>query len=194
MLLDEGTDIQAQDICGRTALHHAVDMGCISITKLLLKRGSHFNLGDNDGNTSLHYAVRLPATPCSCLLLQSGSSLEFKNRKRQSPLHLAFDNLQATCMILANSLSINWSDGGGRTPLWYAAEDGHYEIVEQLVQAGATVYGTGSIGGTALERARAKIKYMNQGTAERDSYVRIIKALHKAGNDEIVPYRSTLEG
>ena len=47
-LLAHGCDIDAQDECGRTALHYAVDLENKALIKFLLSKGADINLVDNE--------------------------------------------------------------------------------------------------------------------------------------------------
>ncbi len=56
-LLNQGININMQDMHGKTALHYAARFGTILTIRLLLQRGAKINAQDNNGATPLHCAV-----------------------------------------------------------------------------------------------------------------------------------------
>jgi ankyrin repeat protein len=56
-LLDVGSDIEARDRLGRTALHMACITGDYDVAELLLNKGADINAADNNGNKAIHFAA-----------------------------------------------------------------------------------------------------------------------------------------
>lgn len=54
-MLDEGVDVEVQDVNGNTPLAVAAQQGLKKIAKLLLRRGAKINTTNLAGNTVLHY-------------------------------------------------------------------------------------------------------------------------------------------
>jgi hypothetical protein len=57
VLLDLNEDVDAKDLAGRTALHHAAENGYEAIIRLLLKRGAKRSAKDNHGAIPLQLAI-----------------------------------------------------------------------------------------------------------------------------------------
>jgi ankyrin repeat protein len=56
-LIRRGTDVNAVDYCGRTALHWAAKNGCMASTHLLLEMGADVQAKDQLGKTPHDWAV-----------------------------------------------------------------------------------------------------------------------------------------
>lgn len=57
-LLENGAQVNVQDIEGATPLHHACAVGSVDVCKMLIKYGAWIEAKDNEGETPLFYAVR----------------------------------------------------------------------------------------------------------------------------------------
>ncbi|MEI6915314.1 MAG: ankyrin repeat domain-containing protein [Armatimonadota bacterium] len=55
-LIDHGARIDTQDDSGQTALHSAVIVESLDVTRLLISRGASLYVRDKDGHTPLYYA------------------------------------------------------------------------------------------------------------------------------------------
>jgi len=89
-LLQAGGRCLAQviDDKGRSALHFAVALGNLEITKLLLAYGADPNLGDKDQYTPLHMAAGYLHVPLVQLLLDAGADPEYTDTAGRTPLTL----------------------------------------------------------------------------------------------------------
>ena len=56
-LLDEGANINEQNVFGSTALHAASEYGLIEEAKILLDRKADITIRDKDNKIALHYAA-----------------------------------------------------------------------------------------------------------------------------------------
>ena len=99
------------------------------------------NLTDNYGCNALHYAMCNDKgnTFIVRLLCQSGVSLQAKSVAGQTPFHLAAQQNQSSLIpiLLEHHAEMDTTDGKGRTALMTAASEGHFEIVDLLIKAGA---------------------------------------------------------
>ena len=75
-LSEQGVDVDAQDIDGRTALHWAVALGLDAVVTQLIKEKSHCHKEDNLGFTPVHLAIQLNAMQCLNALLRGIKSLK----------------------------------------------------------------------------------------------------------------------
>ncbi|MCG7852819.1 MAG: ankyrin repeat domain-containing protein, partial [Methanosarcinaceae archaeon] len=142
-LIKQGHDInERDDPIFRTALHRAVIGKHVEIVKLLLANGANANSKDQwPGLTPLHHAVEDGSTEIVKLLLNGGADI---NSRRDYPasdtsLHTAVRGGEKNLveLLISNGANVNARDGSGKTPLWYAKEEGYADIVEILRKNGA---------------------------------------------------------
>ena len=127
MLLNKGADINAEDCNGTTALHFATKVGHEEVVELLLKRGANVNATTKcDSITPLHFAAESSERGCEIIVKRL---LKFGAKVNPTLSHLAF------------------------TPLHKAAITGVIEVVEPLLEFGASVDATDKYGTTALHFA-----------------------------------------
>uniref|UniRef100_A0A8C9VV33 Diacylglycerol kinase n=1 Tax=Scleropages formosus TaxID=113540 RepID=A0A8C9VV33_SCLFO len=87
-LHEQGEDLEVQDSCGQTLLHHAVDVGSKEIVKYLIDNGTT-NLHGGSGETALHRAAsRCQRTICH-YLVEGGASLMKTDLQGDTPKHRA---------------------------------------------------------------------------------------------------------
>ncbi|HXF90614.1 MAG TPA: ankyrin repeat domain-containing protein, partial [Candidatus Nitrosotenuis sp.] len=88
LLLKNGSNVNACNMNGHTALHLTDDLG---MTKLLLQWGAKVNCQDKEGNTPLHMTE---SSARAQLLLENGADPELKNHKGERALDIS-DGLKA---------------------------------------------------------------------------------------------------
>ncbi|XP_064390866.1 transient receptor potential cation channel subfamily A member 1 homolog [Halichondria panicea] len=111
-----------------TALHLAASSFRIEVAKLLLEHGADPNMVDDEQKTVLHYLCALPS----------------KN------------NITAFFKLLLDQKKIdhfNPIDTENLTPLHFAAENGHLEVVNELLEKGADMKARDDIGDTPVHKA-----------------------------------------
>jgi ankyrin repeat protein len=94
LLIELGTDVNAIDSFGRTALMVVVSGNklsnrCIKIVKLLLEAGAKVNIKDNWGNTALLYASSDGYAAVVKLLLEAGADVNIKDVEGYTALEWA---------------------------------------------------------------------------------------------------------
>jgi uncharacterized protein len=149
-LLKKGSDINAADIYGRSALIEAAWGGHIDIVKFLIGNGANINSSDNSGCSALMRASEQGYTQIVSLLIENGADINCRGKVK------------------------------GTTPLMLAAEQGHLGILEILVYSGARINAADQFEETALSRAYRSEQFNaakflkskgGRGKPERSSYM-----------------------
>ena len=163
-LLMEGSDVNARDHNGYTALICAAGNGNDTCIDLLLQTGADVNLRSNDGFTALIKAAENGHDKCVKALLRAGA----KSTKYALIAATLKGCEKCVHMLLKEGADVNGRTDG--TPvLICAAEDGHDKCVDLLIRAGADVNATGSVGDTSLMKA------------SRNGHSRCVELLIKGG-------------
>ena len=123
-LVDNGENINAEGMYGRTPLYYAVLQGQSEVVSFLLAKGADpkFGAGWKGNDTPLHVAAHNGNLACVQLLLSNGVPVDIKNDTKQTPLFLAAEFLHpavVTC-LLDHGANANATAKGGTTPLTYS--------------------------------------------------------------------------
>jgi ankyrin repeat protein len=178
-LLAKGTDVNAKDSNGRTALIEASlynDNSHVEVVRALLAKGADVNAKDRSGTTALIEASRRksprtahgdPARSSGYAhkgnlqvvqaLLAKGADVNAKGRNATTALIAASQGgfLEVVQALLANGADVNAKDSDGTTALMMASSfnGGFLDVVQALLAKGADVNVKDSDGATALIRA-----------------------------------------
>jgi ankyrin repeat protein len=80
-LIEDGADVNEQDIFGQTALHQAVFGGQIKIVDLLIER-ANLDLKDEDGDTALDLAILFSKRYCLIVEMLKWADPNFKEMSK----------------------------------------------------------------------------------------------------------------
>jgi ankyrin repeat protein len=135
-------DIPRND--GYTALHLAVQKGCIEIVNFLLEKGANINVITNNGFTLLHCAALETyhnKVELIELLLERGLNINASDNKGHTPLHFAAFNgySEVVRCLLDKGANINAPNNDGWTPLYIAIDKKHPNVIKLLLERGADV-------------------------------------------------------
>ena len=137
-LIEAGADANADDGCGSTALHLAVERNAPAIVRLLIEGGARLNTLNAHGWTPLYCAAEESRVECARLLLQAGADA-CVGEASCSVLHkaAAWKSSELLRMLLPLGPDLEVRGEGGQTPLFYAAQFGCSENLSLLLEAGA---------------------------------------------------------
>ncbi len=143
-LIATGTDANAAQVDGTTALHWAVYHDDVETAALLVQAGANVNAVNR-------YAVPPLAPACTNgnaaivkLLLQAGAGANATMKGGESVLMLAArsGNVEAVKALLARGAHPKSRERLGQTALMWAAAEGHTAVVRALIEAGGDINAT----------------------------------------------------
>uniref|UniRef100_A0A8C7ES90 Euchromatic histone lysine methyltransferase 2 n=1 Tax=Neovison vison TaxID=452646 RepID=A0A8C7ES90_NEOVI len=135
MLLDNlDPNFQSDQQSKRTPLHAAAQKGSVEICHVLLQAGANINAVDKQQRTPLMEAVVNNHLEAARYMVQRGGCVYSKVCRATCALDLAL-----LCGLSTSSLSPRPQDSGGWTPIIWAAEHKHIEVIRMLLTRGADV-------------------------------------------------------
>ncbi|PNP48832.1 hypothetical protein THARTR1_10277 [Trichoderma harzianum] len=141
ILLSQGSDVNVQDPRGDSALAFAARNGHTKTVKLLLEKGADMTLLGTVGWTALLGAAYYGSVDIVRALLTHGADINFTSQNGYDVLLSATEGGQtATIKVLLEhgiDVSTSRSKKAG-TPLGMAIRHGHHEVVELLLNNGAS--------------------------------------------------------
>ncbi|XP_055954648.1 serine/threonine-protein phosphatase 6 regulatory ankyrin repeat subunit A-like [Patella vulgata] len=155
-LLQNGVNVNLNDVDGETALFIAVGNRERSITEELLKAGADVNHCDNRERTPMMIAVKNKDNVIANILLQAGADLKPKDVWGRNALYLAVllkVSLDLDVLLKYSNLrseADNATYEEGKTSLMAAAERGPKPMVETLLNVGCNINLQDHCGKTAL--------------------------------------------
>jgi uncharacterized protein len=141
-LLKSGTDVNAQQADGATALQWAAYRGDSRLAELLLKAGAEPGLANHNGATPLWLAAARGDAAVIQALLKGGADADEQLPLGRRPLMLAArsGNVEAVRALLEHGADVNASEAErGTTALMQAADQGHADVLKELIRRGANV-------------------------------------------------------
>ncbi|KAL4657022.1 ankyrin repeat domain-containing protein 50-like [Arapaima gigas] len=148
MLLDAGAEVDGCDSEGRTALRAAAWGGHEDILLTLLSKGAQVDQPDREGRTPLIAAAYMGHRDAMEILLDAGAEVDRPDGDGRTALSVAAmcvpsaaegNRSGVVSLLLERGADPGHRDKDNMTPLLLAAYEGHVEVVELLLEAGADV-------------------------------------------------------
>ena len=146
MLLKYGADIEARDGLGKTAMDRAVDLGHVSVVKLLLEHGARLNIRE-DGGTTLHGTVYNSQDEWR------REDIKRRNGGSKPNVTWQYENRYCSVVIPEPTRMVQITLEDGRTKLSKTPRGGHKEMIGLLLKAGMGIEAKDINGRTALHVA-----------------------------------------
>lgn len=135
-------NFQSDQQSKRTPLHAAAQKGSVEICHVLLQAGANINAVDKQQRTPLMEAVVNNHLEVARYMVQRGGCVYNKEEDGSTCLHHAakIGNLEMVGLLLSTGqVDVNAQDSGGWTPIIWAAEHKHIEVIRMLLTRGADV-------------------------------------------------------
>eukprot|EP00090_Calanus_glacialis_P006188 TRINITY_DN14856_c0_g1_i1.p1 TRINITY_DN14856_c0_g1~~TRINITY_DN14856_c0_g1_i1.p1 ORF type:complete len:604 (+),score=165.54 TRINITY_DN14856_c0_g1_i1:579-2390(+) len=153
-IFKKGEDVNRRDDRECTALHYAVKISHVGITKLLLDKGADLQAEDKHGWSVLHYAVRYGNETILEFLLNRGADIHAKEKRGWNVLHIAARNGQSdkARLLLENEIDVHEYQSQGWNALHLAVRYGQPDTISTLLEYGININADNG-GWTALHLA-----------------------------------------
>ena len=126
----------------------------VSKSSLQSLKKLNINMRGNSGGTVLHLVVKEGYLEFAKKLIQAGASKTIKDYEGYLPLHYAVQSQKKELIrLLVDENTVKVKDNEGETALDKAVKEGHLEIVEILIYAGADPSDQNKKGQTSLHHA-----------------------------------------
>ena len=189
VLLELGADINAPDAVGNSPLFYGVVSGQTHIVEHLLRKGADINQANLVDVTPIIAAVRHELQDIFRILASHGANLMSTNINGWTLLHetvidpAVTDRVGMVETILDTVIDwpepgiINWPEPvGGASPLHWAAYYGHTDVIEILLQRGASLTSTNKDGELPIHVA-ARADQKDAFLKLRDANLELLKAV-----------------
>ncbi|XP_028833214.1 ankyrin repeat and SOCS box protein 10 isoform X3 [Denticeps clupeoides] len=193
LLLSYGANANAADEDGHMPLHLCTNVDSLECAKYLLQFGADVNGRSLDEDDApLHVAARHGLLEHVSLYLRYGANLEHRNDEGATPLNAACSQPQEppslaryhqVCHLLVSAgANVKTSDADNQTPLHMACKSVNPDVVELLLQHGASVNDMCYSGDAPLHNILKMVAYKAEQQPER-----VVRALLNHGSIRVWP-------
>ncbi|KAL6854518.1 hypothetical protein J3F83DRAFT_754789 [Trichoderma novae-zelandiae] len=151
--LEKGGDLPSDANSGRTLLSLLSEEGWFELVQAVLEIGSSVDSVDNRGRTPLSYAAERGHLPVVSILMRESALPVIEDSSQRSPLSYAAGegHVRVVEKLLSDPrVNVYTKDVQNRTPLHWAAINGHDDAIRYLVEQGARVNDVDNSGQTPL--------------------------------------------
>lgn len=120
---------------------------------VLSKNKAIYAAQDRERTTALHDAVAQKRSEVVLELLKGGADIDAQDDKGNTPLHLSRWQKEMVQLLLDHKANVDAVNKSGKTTLFCASREGHFEVVKTLVLGGADVNLPDDLGNMPLHRA-----------------------------------------
>lgn len=127
-LIEEGCDIEAEDVYARRPLHAVSSRGCDEVVSVLIESGADIEARNIWRGRPLHVAA---SEKVARRLLEAGAELDVGNYSNETPLYYAADRRhgQVVEVLLEYGANIYGQTCGRHTPVSWVWRYGYFEIL-----------------------------------------------------------------
>src|SRR5436190_17676316 len=139
-LLAAGSDVNAPEADGSSALLWAAHQSSPEIVSLLIKAGANANAANKFGVTPLLEASRYGDAATIKALLEGGADVSTAAREGETPLMAAAraGSVEAVQLLIKHGADVNAAESlQDQTALMWAVAEGHLDVVDALLKNGA---------------------------------------------------------
>jgi ankyrin repeat protein len=187
--LDAGAEVDARGPDGQTAMHFSAESDSSAIVSELIDRGATVNARSADGQSPLHRAAAAGAVEALRVILNSGSFVDQTDDKGWTGLYRASEagRLNTVELLLDAGAEVD-PPSGSPTPLAAAVQQGHQDVVERLLKAGANP--TLNRGGLTVRETGASASnsalIIASETPERNECLKLLLSTGAAINPDVL--------
>ncbi len=138
VILDQSSNLSAEDLQGWTALHYAAESGSLECVKLLIEHKAEVDATNDNIETPLHFAAENNFYDIVKLLIDNKADINLSAEDLQgwTALHYAAKNgsLESVKILIDHKAEIDATTDKTETALFLATKHNHPDIVEFLAE------------------------------------------------------------
>ncbi len=184
--ISSGADLNSRDEHGLTPLMWAAVQGHSTVAEVLIENGADVNAVNVNGDTALMWAGLVGYEDLVKLLIEGGADVNASDPNSGVTALMAASsrgNLEIVGMLLEADANVNAVDKKGKSALAHASLKGKANIIEKLLNSGATAQGWEPSGvatahiylDSGLRATRVEMFYLGQPEGNSGGDGRLVK-------------------